>query len=377
EVMGEHQVKLKLQRPWGSAFSMLADRGGAMNSPAAVKALGLDYGMRPVATGPFKIAEVVTGSHVRFVRNENYWGRDAEGNRLPYLDEIVITYVQDPTVQVAALRAGEADLIYLPYRDVAAFADNKNFNVNRFDGGSIAYLLSFDLGKPPMDNVNLRLAVAHAINPEAINKAVYFNKALVAKGGMWPVGAWAYDPSVARPHYDPAKARDYLKKGGKPDGFTLDAITWTSQEHIPSAEIVRAQLGAIGIKLNLQVYNVSVATEKFYGGREAPLFLTSWSRYPEPDWIGSLNYKSDGYYNAGKLKDPRMDALIEAGAAELDIEKRKAIYRKVDEIALGEAWFVPMLYGVNYAAAPKPVQGLDTVFGWDAKMDLRRLWLRK
>ena len=281
------------------------------------------------------------------------------------------------TVQVSALRAGDVDLIYLPYRDVEAFVGDSKYNVEIFEGGSVAYLLAFDLGKSPMDNLNPRPVVANAINPDAINKAVYFNKATIAKGGMWPVGAWAYDPTAARSHYDPAKARDYLKAGGKPGGFSLDSITWTSQENIPSAEIVRAQLGQIGIKLNLQVYAVSVATEKFYQGREAPLFLTGWSRYPEPDWIGSLNYKSDGYYNVAKLHDARMDALIEDGASTFDLDKRKAIYRKVDEIVLGEAWFVPLLYGVNYAAAPKRVMGLNSVFGWDAKMSLHRLWIAK
>ena len=88
-------------------------------------------------------------------------------------------------------------------------------------------------------------------------------------------------------------------------------------------------------------------------------------------------YRSDGYYNPGHLKDARLDALIDEGAAIVDIDKRKPIYRKVDEIVLGEAMMVPMLYGVTYAAAPKHVMGLENVFGWDAKMDLHRIWMKK
>ena len=375
EVVDEHIVKLHLKRPWGSGLSMLADRGGAMNSPTAVKALGLDYAFKPSATGPYKLAEMVSGSHVRFVRNEKYWRRDAAGNPLPYLDEITIRLLQDPTVQVSALRAGEIDLVYLPYRDVGAFTDNPKFNVSVFQGGNIGYLLAFNTGKPPLDNMNLRLAVAHAVNPEAINKAVFFNRAIVAKGGMWPTGAWAYDPTVARPTYNPAKAREFLKAGGKPTGFEMDAVMWASDTNTPAAEIVRAQLGAIGIKLSLKVMEVSVATDRFYSSGEAPLMLTSWSRYPEPDWIAALNYSSTGYYNASKIKDARMDALVEEGAATIDIDKRKAIYRKIDEIVLGEAWITPLIYGVTYAAAPKNVMGLDNVFGWDAKFNLHQMWL--
>jgi peptide/nickel transport system substrate-binding protein len=168
-----------------------------------------------------------------------------------------------------------------------------------------------------------------------------------------------------------------MRLGGKPGGFEMDAILWPSEVNTPTAEIVRAQLAAIGIKLNLKVYEVTVATEKFYYGGDAPLFLTAWSRYPEPDWNASLIYRSDGYYNAGKLKDANLDGLIDEGAAMVDIDKRKAIYRKVDETVLGEAMMVPMIYGVTYAAAPKYVMGLEQVFGWDAKMYLHRMWLKK
>jgi len=377
EAVDEHLVRLHLKRPWGSVLGTLADRGGAMNSPTAVRKLGADYIFKPVSTGPFKVAEFVSGSHVRFVRNEKYWGRDAAGNPLPYLDEIVVNTVRNQTVQVSSLKAGEMDLIYLPYREVGNFLDDPTYNVRKFDGGGIALTLQYNQAKPPMDNVNLRLAVAHAINPELINRAVYFNRAIIAKGGMWPTGSWAYDPTVNRPTYDLAKAREYLKLGGKPNGFEMDAIIWPSEINTPSAEIIRAQLGAVGIKLNLKVYEVTVATEKFNYGGEAPIFFTSWSRYPEPDWNASLIYRSNGYYNAGKLKNDRLDALVDAGAATADIEKRKAIYRQVDEIVLGEAHMVPMLYGVTYAAARKHVMGLEQVFGWDAKMYLHRMWLKK
>ena len=377
DVVDEHIVRFNLKRPWGSVLSTLADRGGAMNSPTAVKKLGQDYIFKPVSTGPFKVAEYVSGSHVRFVRNENYWGRDEAGNPLPYLDEIVMNTVPDPTVQVSALKAGEMDLIYLPYREVANFETNPAYTVRKYEGGGIAFLLSFNLAKPPMDNVNLRQAIAHAINPDVINRAVYFGRAIPAKSGMWPPGAWAHDPSVPRPSYSVAKAKEFLAKGGRPNGFEMEAVIWPSDLNTPTAEIVRAQLGAIGIKLTYKVYETTVATEKFYYGSDAPMFLTSWSRYPEPEWVASLIYRSDGYYNAGKVKDDRLDALIDSGVAVADIPSRKAVYRKVDEIVLGEAIMVPMLYGVNYAAAHKAVQGVDDVFGWDAKMYLHRMWLKK
>ena len=52
------------------------------------------------------------------------------------------------------------------------------------------------------------------------------------------------------------------------------------------------------------------------------MYLTSWSRYPEPDWLASLAYKSDGFYNAANLPRPDVDRLVELGAASYDIEER-------------------------------------------------------
>jgi hypothetical protein len=64
-------------------------------------------------------------------------------------------------------------------------------------------------------------------------------------------------------------------------------------------------------------------------------------------------------------------------AAEIDTGKRKVIYRQINQIGPGEASMMPLLHGVTNAARRKRVRGIDTVFGWDAKMNLHRVWLDK
>ena len=375
DVIDEHTVRFNLKLAWGAGLTMLADRGGVMHSPAEVAALGADYGWRPAGTGPFKVNKVITGTLVHLVRNEHYWGTDAEGRRLPYLDEVTIRVIRDQTVLASALRTGEIDVAYLPYKDVAAFQRDDRFRIETMPGGSIALLLAFNVAKPPLNDANLRLAVAHAVNPEVINRAIFFDKVIVADAGMWPVGAWAHDPDVPRPFYDLAKARDYLARAGKQDGFEFTAVTSNSPVLIPTAEIIRVMLKKVGITMNIEVLSTGPATEKFFHGREYPLYLTGWSRYPEPDWVASLAYKSDGYYNAGNLPRADVDALVEEGATYYDVNERKRVYKKLDEIVLGEAWYVPLLYGVSYATAPKRVGNLDRLMGWDGKMTLREIWI--
>ena len=375
DVVDEYVVRFNLKRPWGAGLSMLADRGGVMNSPDAVRALGADYGWNPSGTGPFRVHKVVTGTLVHLVRNENYWGVDENGNSLPYLDEVTIRAIRDQTVLASALRTGEIDVAYLPYKDVAAFQRDDRFQIETLPGGNIALLLAFCLAKPPMDDVNLRLAVAHAVNPEIINRAIFFNQVIEADAGMWPIGAWVHDPSVERPRYDPDKALEYLRKSGRPNGFEFTALTYNHPILVPSTEIVRAMLKKVGITMNIEVLSNGPATERFFHGREYPMYVTGWSRYPEPDWLASLAYKSDGYYNAGNLERPEIDRLVEKGASLYEIEARQQVYNEINETVLGEAWFVPLLYGVNYAAAPKRVRNLDRLMGWDGKMTLREIWV--
>jgi peptide/nickel transport system substrate-binding protein len=375
DVIDDLTVRFNLDGAWGAGLSMLADRGGAVGSPTAMEQLMDDYGWEPAGTGPFKVAEVVPGSFVRMVRNEDYWGTDEEGNKLPYLDEVTLKVIKDETVLSAALRAGEIDLAYVPSRDVEAFQNDDKFNMSSLEGANIASMLAFNQTMPPMDNVHLRRAVLHAINPEDINKAVYFNQSIVADSGMWPVNTWVHQPNGHRPEYSLEKAKEELALGGMPNGFDVNIVTWNNATHPQSAEIIRAQLARVGINVKIDVLTVGPATEQFFQSNAYPIYLSSWSRYPEPDWIAALCYKSDGYYNAGNVERADMDELVAQGASTYDQEERREIYSKINDIVLGEAWMVPLLYGVYYAAAPKNVHGLDTVIAWDGKPDLKRVWI--
>ncbi len=377
DVLDTHRVRFNLSGPWGAGLSMLADRGGVMNSPSMVEALGADYGWKPAGTGPFKVNKVVSGTMVHLVRNEDYWGRDASGHPLPYLDEVTIRVIRDQTVLASALRTGEIDVAYLPYKDVAAFQRDDRFNIETMEGGSIALLLTFNVGASPADNVDLRRAIAHALDPRVINRAIFFDRVVEADSGMWPVGAWAHDPDVARPHYDPEKAKALLARAGFSDGVEFTAVTNNSPVLVPTAEVIRAMLKRVGITMNIEVLNTGAATEGFFHGRKFPLYITSWSRYPEPDWLASLAYKSDGYYNAGNVTRPDIDALVTKGASLYGIDARRPVYQALNAIVLDEAWFVPLLYGVNYAAAPRKVRNLDRLMGWDGKMNLRHIWMEQ
>ena len=121
----------------------------------------------------------------------------------------------------------------------------------------------------------------------------------------------------------PKESKEFLKQGGKPNGFEFSVVSFGSMK--PALEIIQAQLAQNGIKMNIDILSGAAINAAMYKEGKYAMAATSWSRYPEPDWIGSLMYKSDGYYNAGKLPNPELDALLERGASLTDVEERKKV----------------------------------------------------
>jgi ABC-type transport system substrate-binding protein len=344
-----------------------------MPSPAAGSASASTA--RPADIDALK--QVVTGSHLHLVRNEHYWGRDKAGNPLPYLDEVTIRIIKDETVLASALRSGDIDVAYLPNKEVDDFLADSRFNISRMAGGSIGATLVYNPDMAPMNDINLRRAIAHAINPADINKAVYFGKSSIADAGVWPPGTWAYQPSPAHLRYDLKLSREALVALGKPQGFEVDILTFNNPLHQQAIEIIRAQLARVGIKANIEVMTVGGATEKMFGGRKTSIYLTSWPRNPEPDTHSAYGFKAGGFYNASRKSTPALEAMITHGATTYDQTKRTEIYRRVTDMVLMQANWQPLLYGNFFVAAPKKIQNMNTFIAWDGRMQLKELWIRQ
>lgn len=376
DVVDDYTAKFLLKQPSGALLYLLGDRGGAMSSPTAVDKWGDQYGQHPVGTGPFMLSEWVKGSYVTMKRNPDYWGKDAAGNQLPYVDEVRMPLIPDSTVSLANLQTGDVELAGLLSKDLETVKRNKNLGIEDFAGG-IVNLLAFNINKPPMDDVNLRLAVCYAVDPEAVNQAIYFGDYIVAKGGMWPPGFWVYQDVPSRPSYNVQKAKEYLAKAGKPNGFSMNMITYSSPTLQQSTEMFQAQLAEVGIKVTLDVKEVGACTTSFFVDQAYPIYSGSWSLYPEPDWISSLIYKSDGYYNAAKAKNDELDKLIAQGASSYNQDERKKIYNQINEIVLGQAIFVPLIYGRSHWGYNVKVQNMKTFYGGEAKGRYKELWLKQ
>lgn len=117
-------ARFVLKEPNAALMGLLGGRGGAMVSRAAVEKLGKEFGSRPVGTGPFQFVEWAPGDHVTVKKNPSYWGKDANGVPLPYLDQVIYRIIPDPTVSFANLTTGEVHLAGINPKDLAAAQAN-------------------------------------------------------------------------------------------------------------------------------------------------------------------------------------------------------------------------------------------------------------
>src|SRR5438094_6948569 len=122
-VVDPKTVKFNLKSAFAPLLGALVDRAGMMVSRKVVEAVGADFTLKPfkAGTGPFVLTEAVKNDHYTLEKNKDWWGKDKDGNKLPYLDKVVVRPIVDPDVRLTNIRTGNAQVINgLSGKDVPA-----------------------------------------------------------------------------------------------------------------------------------------------------------------------------------------------------------------------------------------------------------------
>lgn len=236
------------------AYLGLAQWGAAQVSPTAYEELGDRYSEAPVGTGPFMFESYVPGSLIRFVRNEDYWGG------APLLDAVEVKIIPEPSVQLVEIEAGTADaVIVTDPQNVARLEDAGLTIVSIITADTV--FISFNLSEPPINELAVRKAIAHAIDRDTIIESVLFGYAEKARGGVTTTSPF-YDESVPMVEYDPEEAGRLLDEAGwvmgadgvrERDGvtLTLNQISTDFENWGLFNQIIQEQLQAIGINCEI------------------------------------------------------------------------------------------------------------------------------
>jgi peptide/nickel transport system substrate-binding protein len=238
-VIDPQTVEVKLSKPNGNIIYNLGWGDAVMVAPESAATNGTN----PVGTGPFKFSDRAPGDSITLVRNDSYWGTPVA------LEKATFRYINDATAAANAMLAGDLDAFpNIAAETVPLFANDPRFKVvvGSTEGETI---LAINNGKPPLDNVKVREAIAHAIDRQAIiDGAMQGYGAPI--GTFWPPTHPDYVDLTGLSNYDPEKSRALLAEAGV-SNLTLNL-------HLPPApyarrggEIIAEQLRAVGITVNV------------------------------------------------------------------------------------------------------------------------------
>ena len=376
-VVDKYTFQMTLREPFPSMVRNLATRTTGIVSPTAMRRMGNDrFALNPVGSGPFKFVEQERGVKAVLERNPDYWGG------APLLDRVVIRPIIEASSRVAALMAGEVDLmVVIPPDSVHQLRFNRSVTV-AFAGPPHIWFWMLNNRATQTRDKRVRQAMNLAINREGLAKDIMRNTATVAKG-PFPPGNPGYDRgNVPGYPYDPARARRLLAEAGFPNGFEMRAFYPASGTGMmvptPMNEYIQANLRDVGIRVSFEVmeFGAFIARARLGLDDQTAALQTSWSS-SDPFWLETM-FHSDLHPPRGNVrtwyKNPEVDRLLDQARRELNDQRRLQLYRQAEKIIFDDAPWLFVVHDRSPIAYRAKVQNFVAPPSWS--FDLRNVWLR-
>ncbi len=326
---------------------------------AAHTRLGRDFARRPVGTGPFKMVEWVPEERIILEANPDY-----HGGR-PSLDRLFFRFVPEASVRLAELESGGLDLIAgVPAQDIRRLRVSLLVDLQEVVGTNYR-LMGFNTANKPYDDVRVRRAIAHAIDKSKIIDVVWPGRGVVAEGPIPPT-SWAFDERFKGLGYNLQRARQLLAEAGHASGFEMNLLLSEAEEQRREVALFIDQLKQINITVKPTVVDFPTLLDRLLK-TNYDVLRVGWTTNPEPDSLLYSPFHSSaiGGFNFTKLRNARVDELLDRGRTVANQAERVRIYREAQRIIVDEAPMVFIFHEKRTYAHRKAVAGFQPhVSGW-------------
>jgi len=367
EVVSDFVVRINLVKPFPAALEYLA--GPVVIYPKGnfdnAKDVGgkKDYGTAPaMGTGPYIVSAQKPGEAFTFKANPNYFG-GPKGK--PKIGTIVFRVIPDPEAQIAELLTGGVDWLWDVPKDKAEQIGTMGpITVVSAPTMRISYVQFNSSARPPCATgkcaatgdggvqspflkKEVRMAVAHAVNREAIAKNLVGGASEVMHSACYPT-QFGCTSDVPRYDYDPAKAKALLAKAGYPNGFETDIYAYRQREY---TEAVIGDLAQVGIKANLKYMQFKALRELVWGAK-TPFNNMTWGSFSINDVSAILSVFFNNERDDLNM-DPEVAAWLVKGDTSVDPAVRKENYKKALTKIAQEVYWLPLFSYSKYYAFSK------------------------
>ncbi|MDR1933258.1 MAG: ABC transporter substrate-binding protein [Spirochaetales bacterium] len=335
-----------------------------------------------VGNGPFLLERYVPGERLIFKKNPRYWMKDDAGNRLPYIDRIILERISDPNAELLKFQKGEVESYGLRGKDIATLlpgAEQNDYSI--WNGGpSGSYnLLIFNQNPAKISaakhawftNPDFRKAISCLVDRQAIVN-------LVLNGLGSPLyhiiseSNYFYNPGLASPcAYDPQQAKEYLKKAGfswlEETGTCVDGsgnpvafdIMTGSKDTIvyDYLNIIIQDMQELGLKATLQIVDPNAFSDKLLNTYEwdCTLMAFGFPIFPE-QWYNVWLSDGNRHYWFPKQEAPsqpwekRIDELYRALVHTYNEEKVRVLYDEFQQTLIGNMVIIPLVRSYTFMA---------------------------
>jgi peptide/nickel transport system substrate-binding protein len=316
------------------------------------------FAITPIGTGPYKFVKWDRGVEVVIEANADYWGGK------PAIDIVHLRPIQEESTRLAALQAGEVDLVFglLPEQiDQAPVAVHT-------PGLEFPMILLSNRPDSPIADVRLREAINYAIDKEALAEALYGGFAVPADGQILTPGHFGYNPAVTAFEYDPDKAKALMAEAGyNGEEILLESEVgrWLKDKEL--VEAVVGQLAEVGFNVKINISEFSKYLEILFDkeNRAPMIFVSHDNSLLDADRTLTAYFTCDG--TGPSYCNEEVSAMIVAARTETDVAKREQMYHQIVETAHNEASHLYLLNVEN-------IYGLSERLNWAPRRDGKLLY---
>lgn len=313
----------------------------------------------PIGSGPFKFVSWTKDQSVVLEKNPDYYGE------VPQIDQLIFEVIPEAADRVAALQAGEVDIICNVPTTQAEYLQSLDGITVVGQPSTRVVWLQFNLvgEETPLDDIRVRQAMNYAVDRDALIAGVLDGYAVKVASISTPEYE-GYDPDVQGYTYDPDQARQLLADAGYADGFTIECSV--SPGLLNGTDVVQAiagQLAEVGINMTITEVDSATQREQIGAGTVAPTFLQGLGGpYCDINLIASIGFTEGARYCTW-VDQEFMDLAAQA-ASEMDADVRAELFSQMQQMMVDKApalWLYQQdtLYAYNSAK----------VQGWTARTD--------
>ncbi len=367
KVIDDYTIQINLQKPFSSFLHILAMPFGYVFPKEAIDKYGLEMRNKTVGTGPFYLKRIAEDEAVLLLKNPNYWGKDANGNQLPYLDGIRFSFIKDQMSALLEFKKGNVDMIYrLPLqltdeivnRDGKLQGEYTQFQMQEKPAMSVQYYGFLNTGDM-FKNKLVRQAFCYAIDRQKIVDFTLKGAGVAGSYGVVPPSFSNYDATKIKGYdYNPDKARRLLGEAGYENGKGFPKVTLQiNSGGTRNEQVAEAIQKMISETLNIDIDIVKMPFAQHLENTEAGkfnLWRAGWiADYPDPENFLNLLWgarlpedPSQGtqYLNTFRYRSETFDKYFEEALRTVDEDKRMELYQKADQTAVNDAPLLPIYY---------------------------------